>query len=290
MKYFYTVFFCPLLLFLFLAGISSCSHDTQEPEPVVPAGALSDSLTVLEYRPAMGQFVNILPEYRVGDTYQDMLLKAQQSLRQGSVITLGGFGGYITVSLGSSIKNLPDKRDFRVLGNAFMAQGSTRTGNSEPGIVLVSQDVNLNGLPDDTWYELAGSEYFKPETTHNYEKTWHKSDTTLNNPFHRQPYFPQWLTDTVIHVSGTLLSSHMVAENGVVAQQVLEFGYADNYPNTDSLGTAFDLDWAVDQNGIHVQLGYCDFVRIQTAVDEVYTMIGELSTEVAGVVVIKSQK
>ena len=153
-----------------------------------------------------------------------------------------------------------------------------------------SSDVNSNGIPDDTWYQLAGSEYYKPETIHGYTKTWHRSDTTLNNRFHTQPYFPQWLQDSVIQVTGTLLASHMLTENGTIAQQILDYGYADNCPNNDTIGTAFDLDWAVDGNGQHVLIQQCDFVKVVTAVDEVYPMIGELSTEVAGLEIIDPNK
>ncbi len=271
-----------LLLFM---GLTSCSPHSEVPEQIVDA----DSVVVLEYRPAMGQFVNVLPKYEDGDTHRDMCRKAERALRDGSVITLGGFGGYVTLTLGTPILNNPHQRDFQVLGNAFLQQGSDTTGNSEPGIVLVSLDDNNNGLPDDTWYELAGSEYYKPETKHDYHKTWCKSDTTLLNPFHKQPYFPQWLSDTVISVSGTLLAPHTVVEGGVIAQRILDYGYADNKPNTDTLGTAFDLDWAVDDEGNPVELPYCDFIRIQTAVDEVYSMIGELSTEVSGMKIMNKQ-
>ena len=240
---------------------------------------------VLEYRPAMGQFVNVLPEYEEGDTEEAMCKKAEEMINRGAVVTLGGFGGSITMSLGEPIKNMPNSKDFRILGNAFISDDETMIGNSEPGVVWVSVDRNGNGIADDEWYELAGSEYYKPETQHNYKKTWHKSDTTLNNRFHTQPYFPMWVGDTVIEVSGTLLASHMVKTGDVIAQQILEYGYADNRPNTDTFGTAFDLDWAVDENGQHVQIDECDFVRVVTAVDEVYPMIGELSTEVGMLIV-----
>ena len=45
----------------------------------------------------------------------------------------------------------------------------------------------------------------------------------------------------------------------------------------------------VDDEGNPVELPYCDFIRIQTAVDEVYSMIGELSTEVSGMEIMNKQ-
>ncbi len=260
-----------------LSGCKEFSANTPDDEQS------ADMLVVLRYCPAMGQFVNLLPRYETGDTEETMCRKAEQSLRNREVITLGGFGGYVVLSLSQPIYNNTDRRDLRIYGNAFLQAGNEEYGNSEPGIVLVSQDLNGNGIADDEWYELAGSEYFKSETTHNYSKVWHKSDTTLNNIFHTQPYFPLWLTDSIIEVSGTLLASHAVITNGVVAQQVLDYGYVDNKANTDLEGISFDLDWAVDAMGNKVELTYCDFVKVQTAVDEVFEQIGELSTEVAGI-------
>lgn len=43
-------------------------------------------------------------------------------------------------------------------------------------IVMVSYDTNMNGKPDDEWYELAGSEYYKPTTIHNYSITYTRPD------------------------------------------------------------------------------------------------------------------
>ncbi|MBR1808809.1 MAG: hypothetical protein IJ776_05440 [Paludibacteraceae bacterium] len=276
--------FC-LFLLCISAAFFSCAPTASDPEINVK----TDSVIVYDYRPVMGQFVNVLPQYEEGDDQRAMNLKAQQSLRQGSVITLGGFGGYVTLGLGKQIDNTPDQRDFRVLGNAFASATNSSVGNSEPGVVWVSRDDNGNGIPDDTWYELAGSEYYKEETQHGYTKTWHRSDTTMRNSFHRQPYFPMWIADSVMCVTGTLLASHKVIEEGTIAQQILDYGYADNHPNIDTIGTAFDLDWAVDSDGSPHPLDKCHFVRIVTAVDEVYPMIGELSTEVAGLEIIENK-
>ena len=103
-----------------------------------------------EYQPAPGQFVNELPEYELGDDAAAMAAKCTESLTTGGMVSLGGFGGYITFHFDHSISNVPGKRDFYISGNGY-------NGNSEPGIVMVMRDNNANGLPDDTWYELAGS-------------------------------------------------------------------------------------------------------------------------------------
>jgi hypothetical protein len=58
----------------------------------------------------------------------------------------------------------------------------------------------------------------------------------------------------------------------------------DNKPNSDTIGTSFDISWAVDPNGEPVSLPTIDFVRVYTAVDEVLNQTGELSTEVSGAI------
>ena len=57
-------------------------------EPVI----IGDIDRVFEYRPAPGQFVNLLPKYEPGDDAQSMAAKCLNALQSGGLITLGGFG------------------------------------------------------------------------------------------------------------------------------------------------------------------------------------------------------
>jgi hypothetical protein len=157
-------------------------------------------------------------------------------------------------------------------------------GSSEPGIVLVSMDGNRNGKPDDTWYELKGSEYDHPLTDHRFTHTYTRTEDTLQNPFHRHPYFPQWITSDELTFTGSLLRSRTELVNGQYVQHVRDFGYADNKTNSDTQGTSFDISWAVDADGKSVNLPCIDFVSIYTAVHESYPLTGELSTELSGAV------
>ncbi|MCL2073259.1 MAG: T9SS type A sorting domain-containing protein [Marinilabiliaceae bacterium] len=274
---------------------------------------------VFEYRPAPGQFVNMLPQYEVGDTQADMDRKAEESISDdnGVLISLGGYGGYIIFGFDHPVINVPGAYDFKILGNAIISTppGATRDGgNCEPGIVLVSYDLNGNGIPDDQWYELAGSEYFKPETVNNYHITYFKpdenkiptpdpnypflSDTTYikwtdnqgdegyisRNVFHSHPYYPQWIDAETLFFEGNKLANNYLDLSGtgsLFVQYAYPWGYADNYPNTDERSN-FNIEWAVDSNGNSVFLPAIHFVKVYTAVNQYCGWLGETSTEIMG--------
>ncbi|MDE5595442.1 MAG: cell surface protein, partial [Muribaculaceae bacterium] len=117
---------------------------------------------VYEYVPAPGQFIN---EDVPSMTPDEAAGWAAGRLFDGEIVSLGGFGGYITVGFGHSIRN------FSIKGNAFVNKGGA---SNEPGIVYVMQDVNCNGLPDDEWYELRGSESGKETCIQDYSVTYRR--------------------------------------------------------------------------------------------------------------------
>lgn len=240
---------------------------------------------VYEYMPAMGQFVNELPKYEVGDDAASMCRKCEKEIANnaGGMVTLGGWGGYITFGFDHPVKN-EEGRDIQILGNAFYMTGSTEYGSSEPGIVLVSVDANQNGLPDDIWYELKGCLYDDPTTDHAFSRTYTREGDTLQNPFHKQPYYPQWITADHYTLYGARLAPQTQTISGQNVQRILDYGYVDNKPNTDVEGTSFDLSWAVDADGNPVNLTSIDFVRVYNAADEILGMTGELSTEISGAI------
>ena len=122
---------------------------------------------VIDYLPGVGQFVNQLPEYQNGDTQETMIQKTNDLLvgEASSMVTLGGFGGYVTFRFDHTVANLPGLRDFRIKGNAFGAAANPQPnapfgGSCEPGVIMVAYDKNQNGEADvDEWYEIAGSSH-----------------------------------------------------------------------------------------------------------------------------------
>ncbi|WP_374172696.1 cell surface protein [Flavobacterium tructae] len=139
---------------------------------------------VFEFKPAPGQFVNDLPIANDGDTPERILSRANTYLakKNGDLVSLGAFGGYVVFGFDHTIVNVKGKRDFRILGNAFWAEANPnpnstmRGGSSEAGVIMVAYDTNKNGLPDDQWYEIEGGGHKMPKTIQNYEITYYRPD------------------------------------------------------------------------------------------------------------------
>jgi hypothetical protein len=274
-------------------------------------------VAVDEYRPAPGQFVNMMPKYEQGDDAARMAQKCTESLanNQRDMVCLGGYGGYITFHFDHSIANVQGQADVLILGN------SNFEGNSEPGIVMVSKDENGNGLPDDTWYELKGSAdadsvgkvvygytitYQRPTTEQADGKTstiskditieqyvpWTdnqgQSGYVSKNRYHAQTYYPMWVNDdTMTFGPHTLLprNAHNTLvypkENWIL--QPLAWGYVDNKPNADLEACSFNFDNAVEVVSRQpVVIDFVDFIRVYNAINQDCGWIGETSTEVTG--------
>lgn len=316
------VFLNGLVGLLIFSGtvFTACSSDDEKKEGTPEYSPYVTK--VFDFRPAPGQFVNNMPMYKEGDTQEVMNQKVLAAIGNGKngVISLGGFGGYVVVGFDHTIENVSGSRDFRVLGNAFLADSnpnpdaSAKGGSCEPGIVMVAYDKNKNGKPDDDeWYELAGSEYAK--STKGYEITYERPDENKvavpggnfiidkqyikwtdtkshtgfieRNTFYTDhSYYPQWISGESMTFKGTLLPPNGVNE-GTVEEEYwvlyqLDWGYADNALN-DAEASTFDISWAVDKNGNKVNLPGVDFVKIYTGVNQSCGWLGENSTEVSGI-------
>ncbi|MDE6006306.1 MAG: cell surface protein [Muribaculaceae bacterium] len=272
---------------------------------------------VYEYCPAPGQFVNEMPKYEEGDTYDDILQKTEESITGTNdiMITLGGYGGYVTFGFDHTVINVAGQNDFRIWGNCFYeaSEPEKKGGSAEPGIVMVSYDANCNGLPDDEWYELKGSEYANPLTIHNYSITyfrpdplkkeisddsgfltdieyipWKDSEGTesflAKNSFHSQSYWPCWTDADQLQFSGTRLPENAEDRSGTGRYYVLysfDWGYVDNHPNEFIDLNSFDIGNAVDRFGNRINLPGADFIRVYTGINQYCGWLGETSTELS---------
>ncbi len=268
---------------------------------------------IIEYYPAPGQFIN------TGYSWPESVEKIKGPAEKAGLITLGFWGGYIIVGFDQPIENDPNNPygvDFTIFGNPFK-------GSSEPGIVQVMKDENGNGKPDDTWYELMGSDHHLSSTKYNYAITYTNPHGKYEVPwtdnegehgvvnwksvsgFHPQEFYPS--PDSFPNVDpdsctfhGTLLKNRTRVSGGYWANWRFDYGYVDNnWMNDVSLNTpdnpytlteregsggdAFDIHWAIDKNGKHVDLDKIHWVKIYNGISQNAGWLGEISTEVKGI-------
>jgi hypothetical protein len=275
-------------------GSFSHKYTVTVPIPVVEITPNSTKFitTVFEYLPAPGQFINESLGSLAGAQ------KIIGDVSKTSMVTLGGFGGYIIFGFDHSVVNNAGA-DLAIYGNPI---GGT-TPFAEPGIVMVSQDANGNGKPDDEWYELAGSEYNNPLTIKNYEITYTNPKGFANvswtdnqggsgtydvNNFHKHNFYPEFAPNQEkLTLKGTLLPSTWGKNGSIFINSAFAWGYTDSWSIDDDYATkrynSFDLDWAVDQSGKKIALNTIDFVKVYTGQREKgNTLLGEISTEVKG--------
>ena len=306
-KYFY--------LLAAIAITSSCNSDdviTEELKDHYRAKtetSVAEQTIVFEYTPAPGQFIN---ETKTGGftgnetTHEAAAAYAEQRMKSGAFVSLGGFGGYMVVGFDHSIDNT-GSYDFGITGNSFK-------GSSEPGVVWVMQDENGNGKPDDSWYELKGSETGKETTIQNYSVTYYRpsapqqpvkwTDSEGNSgevdylkAFHQQDYYyPLWIKEDSYTLTGTCLEGRNYDQSGNGTYWVnaeYDWGYTDNFSKIDRLSNDdnanagananyFKISNAIDTNGNPVNLDYIDFIKVQTGCNTKSGWLGENSTEVFG--------
>lgn len=239
-----------------------------------PEGQRPYAHSVIEYRPAPGQFVNKMPAYQTGDTEERMRQKAEDALARprksdkGSLVTLGAWGGYIVLKFDHQVENKAGLCDLQVLGNTF-------EGGSEPGIIYVAQDLNGNDYPDPSeWRRIRGSaeriatEAFFPKLqaqgkdlelyldyTLSYSRpqqelqaseeqrlpyiSWQdnkgKKGYIYKNGFHHQSYYPAWLRrEAMLHFEGVRLPCNILRPIDTNNGQGIYFAYAFSYGYADN--------------------------------------------------------
>lgn len=266
------------------------------------------STVVLEWVPAPGQFIGetssvggMTPGITTREAAQQW---AQGRLDSRKFVSLGAWGGCLTVGFDHSVVRGGGDYDFAVMGNAI-------SSSNEPGIVWVMQDVNGNGQPDDEWYQLKGSDY--GSMNQNYSVTYYRpggSGMTVEWTdcsggsgeidylwmSHKQPsYYPAWVDAECYTLYGPLLPPHNSADpvTGFWSNLPFGWGYVDNLGSDllpggdtesgDGQWVGFKISNAVDAAGNAVNLDYIDFVKVQTGIMAKSGKLGEASTEVCGV-------
>jgi len=138
----------------------------------------------------------------------------------------------------------------------------------------------------DTTYIRWTSNDLNPDSTSGYMS---------RNQYHMQPYWPLWLRDEeTMAFTGAKLRNNAEdiggnGSNAYFVQYNLPWGYADNLPNhpdhqpgVEGFNPGFKIDWAVDDQGRHVNLTHIDFIKVYNAINQYCGWIGETSTEIAG--------
>lgn len=263
-------------------GSFTYKYTVTVPVPEVPVGTNSNRFvtTLFEYLPAPGQYTN----KSIGSLATAKGLEG----KQGTLVSLGAWGGYIVMGFDHTVVNQADKDDIMIYGNPFATF-------AEPGIVWVMQDENGNGSPDDTWYEIKGSEFGKEGYVRDYEVTYTKPTVggsvawrdnkgktgvvTLSSATFQA--YPVDVTTNEYTIKGSLLpSSNIFMPTPTnISSLPFAFGYADNTIGGDKI----DIANAIDKNGNSVILKGIDFIKIQTGIQANMGWLGELSTEVTGI-------
>lgn len=286
-------------------------------------GALAQFATrVISYAPAPGQRVQDAlfndPARALGPPGVQGGLSSPDNSK---IVTLGGFGGTITLGFDRPIwrnRHNPRGVDFTIYGNAFYAAGDPTRRFAEPGVVEVSRDDNQNGEADDAWYLIPGSHLGVPIS-----REIRQFDAATLNPL----WIPPGRTGTWSVEGYRLPSVPFDARPPLLSASAIDesvWGYADLMPtlalgDTDGDDSADDPDAAPDEFysraddplkvGVSAQsaggsafsiawavnaatgapptssgaLDRIDFVRITTGVDFVDALFGEISTEISSV-------
>lgn len=276
--------------------------DYDEASRLRQGNGTSPRLTVYEYTPAPGQFINEGTQAQIADA--DAAARwASERLASAQVVSLGAFGGCLVAGFDRSIPvNTGGDYDFAITGNQF---DNPQGASCEPGVVWVMQDVNGNGLPDDQWYELSGSEWQPTDGPASYAVTYYKpvaprlpvlwSDSRDEEgevdylPSHSQDsYYPAWFPASSYTLRGRLLPTRHEKDpdTGFWANLPYGWGYVDNTGSDqlpDGSATGFRISNAVLPDGSPVALTYIDFIMIQSAVLGQSGHLGEISTEVTAI-------
>ena len=229
------------------------------------AGGSPFATRVIDYDPAPGQFVNVSP---FDDPNQALGPPEGAGVREGnavSVVSLGGFGGSITLAFDHLVEDQPLNPfglDAIVFGNAFYREDAFFNPDpnrrwAECATIEIAWDANGNGLADDRWYLIPGSHLPDPAGRYTVV-TWDDDPDDPTYPPSDEAFIPPgrsgvWTTEGFLlpaGVFGVPLVENPAASEG----QEGIFGYAD-YTPTLQLGD-LNADDEIDDPALSAEVFY----------------------------------
>lgn len=232
------------------------------------AGDTPFATSVLGFRPAPGALIND-PQF-ANNPSKALGPPVGWGVRNGneqSVVSLGGFGGSITLAFDHTIRDdaaNPLGLDAIVFGNAFWRDADPINPNvhwAECAVIEICRDVNGNHQPDadEPWYVVPGSHLGNPAQQF-VSVTWDDDIEDSAYPPSHPEWIPEGLTglwETVGYLlPGEVFNTEAFTLNplGVDAEQEGIFGYAD-YTPVLRLGD-LDADDQVDDPQISASVFY----------------------------------
>lgn len=199
---------------------------------------------VVDFRPAPGQFVNNPtfndPSRALGPPVGGSTISADNT----SVVSLGGFGGSMTLAFDHPLPNRPASQtnprglDAIIFGNAVFVGSNPNRRFAECAVIEVSRDANANGLADDPWYLIPGSHLGSPAALTT--KTWDSDTNDATYPPANAAWLPWWApplapTPSTFVTPGFALpdlfnTTVLNNPNGTAATTEGVWGYADQTP------------------------------------------------------------
>ena len=247
----------------------------------------------------------------IGSQYTN---KAYGNDPNGRVVSLGNFGGYITYYYEEPITDDPKNlygMELYIIGNS---EETNIDSLAEAGQVYVSED-------GEKWYALAGSEHYEDSAVWDYTITYSRdedgSSSWTDNYGNAQDYAAVQWPDPEIYTLNSVGNADSYSFTGVALRSQYgtitgggtadsyaaktSFGYvdyydtsirngklieADPYVEAPSRANGFDLEWAVDDEGMPVDVSGKEFhyIRVSTASNIYAGGFKEKSTEVSFVV------
>lgn len=217
--------------------------------PVAMGGPFANQVTA--YDPAPGQFVNNSafndPTKALGPPSGGGTLSPDNS----SVVSLGGFGGSITLgfdhTVGDDAGN-PFGLDLIVFGNATWVADDPNRRWAECAQIEVSRDANTNGLADDAWFLIPGTHISDPIGQLE-QQTWDDLFGDATFPPANPAWWPTGMVSPFVtaayRLGGPIFDTSVLENpNGLAAEVEGVWGYADHTP-TLLLGD-MDVDNVVD--------------------------------------------